>query len=364
MKNVWSETPRAEGGDLALIESVRIHPETGDDLAKLFHGSRSSAIELHLHGLTPGRGAAGKQMLGDGLDTLVLTTSYDDALRYGDTVVQVDARGLELFTVESPSGGLHYATTDQIDTPRLSTPPAVGFENVLDPTLRSDCVAYARRYAPGPKNPARYEPDWTQSHTKPTYELEPGDRMPGGGVITRTEELPGTTVLVHVDGEHSASISLDYDAAATVHNDAVDLSDPNWFEAEAQRITKARIATARAAGLTVNRKQARDTDAEVRTALIRAYQPDRVSTVFDEHPDACHGRANVGQEITFEQPDGAKRAYKVIGKRAVEVPSRSGMSSTIATETHSVDYVLEDVRGNQSRADVRHVGWRHTGGGR
>ncbi len=336
VKNVWAETPRAEPDDLDLGEQTgpRHHPVTGDDLTKLYHGSKLAPLQVYLHGLTP-RGAG----------TVSLTPDFTEALRSGGTVVQVDARDLDLDVVGKP-GRYRYASLSAISPSLISEPDTTGFDDVLDPQARRDCVYFAAKYAAGPPNPHRYAPDWEKAHTKPTYELEVGDRV-REGLVTRVIENGRSNIRVCVDGETDPSVALDFDAAVTVHDDAVDLSDPAWFRAETRRITRARVAEFRAAGLTVNRAQTHGIEDAVRDELTLVHRPGAFPA-RDNHPDACHSRARVGQDVVFDEPGHGPRTYRVTGKKH-------------AGDDLGVEYILTDTRtGNQTTTDMRQVGWRYS----
>lgn len=280
------------------------------------------------------------------------------------------------FDDSSPHAG--YDADDGYDD--VAGPHAL-IAKITDPGVRAACEEYATRYAPPPTS-LDYEPDWDRTHQVAARDLKVGDRLhptqralpeyetgSEGRVITTVG--PAVTwgvVDVYCDGRPARGATharLNHGDPVTVHDDRVDLSDPDWFEVEATRATREQIAEAnreRHPSMPLDVDQENAIRERVRRGLYQTYSSTDLSASLREgggyDPRIASGRAKVGDDVIFEQPMHGSSSYRVLGKYAkVDIAGHDG-TSVVWAETGEVEYVVEDIEtGRQQHTNLRGPSW-------
>lgn len=226
---------------------------------------------------------------------------------------------------------------------QLGGPAAPSCSRVTNLEWRAECEEYAARYAPAPANDF-FDPDMTPAHPESALNLQVGDRVAGLGLLTRVDLEPTSgRVHLHVDGLDASYLSMGADDEVVVYDDRVDLSDPDWFEIEVDRVVV---------------EEGSD-EIEVRRRLTKAMQPTNISPLHNDDARAPNGRAKINDSIISTSPMHGDTAYEVVGKRPVRQIAGHDGEHVVWEESGEVEYILQEATtGRQSTHDLRGHGWR------
>ncbi len=234
----------------------------------------------------------------------------------------------------------------------------------VDERWRAACEEYATRYAPAPTTVTLNHPSGTDyrdhRHAVPAADLEVGQRLVLGRLVTEVNLTDAGVVEVRCDGRTGGRPDLVCcdDDQMLVHDARVDLTDPDWFEFEAIRITAASFAERYPNGA-ASQDVYDAVSTEVRRRLTHVMQPTNLSPLHVDDVRASNGRAKVGDDVIFSSPRYGDSAYRVIGKLpVVDITGHDGTQVTWA-ENGEVEYVIQSIEtGHQSTSSLRGHGWR------
>lgn len=226
---------------------------------------------------------------------------------------------------------------------QLGAAAGPNFSRITNLEWRGECEEYATRYAPAPDNDF-FDLDAAPTHPESVLNLKVGDRVAGLGLLTRVDSEPTSgRVHLHVDGLEASYLSMGVDDEVVVHDDRVDLSDPDWFEIEVDRVVA----------------ESGSDEIEVRRRLTKAMQPTNISPFHNDDVRAPNGRAKINDSIISTSPMHGDTAYEVLGKRPVRQIAGHNGDHVVWEESGEVEYVLQEATtGRQSTHDLRGHGWR------
>ncbi|KQP62883.1 hypothetical protein [Nocardioides sp. Leaf285] len=296
---------------------------------------------------------------------------YRDGVNVGEIYCAVGAPDDEVL-----AEARHRAVEMLGDAARPAT-TTEAFARITNPEWREACEQYATRYAAGP-DVVGFEPDWDRAEQVSARHLQVGQRLHPtqralpeyqqavhGSVITRIDSSRAGVVAIYCDGTNERpSALLNHGDPVTVHADRVDLSDPDWFEAEAARVLSERItAHAYTGGGVLGDDTIEQMNRHVRYGLYRSFSTTDISPL---HPDGprydkriANGRAKVGDDVMTDSPMYGSTSYRVLGKKPARVILGADDDGVQWGENGEVEYILEQTTtGHQTTSNLRGHTWK------